>query len=83
MPGGRRVLDPPQAPARIEGRVSRSRPRASPSAGSSGKHRTPSQPTAAPQWPRRPTVDVHDPDGVRLQKLLAPPASARVGSART
>ena len=31
----------------------------------------PSQPTAVPQWPDRPTVDVHDPDGVRLQKLLA------------
>ena len=39
----------------------------------------PSQPTAVPQWPDRPTVDVHDPDGVRLQKLLA---SAGVGSRR-
>ena len=39
----------------------------------------PSQPTAAPQWPTRPPVDVHDPDGVRLQKLLA---AAGVGSRR-
>ena len=46
--------------------------------GSSGTTR-PSQPTAAPQWPGRPTVDVHDPDGVRLQKLLA---AAGVGSRR-
>ena len=38
-----------------------------------------SQPTQLP--PRRPaeTVDVHDPDGVRLQKLLA---AAGVGSRR-
>lgn len=46
--------------------------------GSSGSTR-PSQPTAAPQWPSRPKVDVHDPDGVRLQKLLA---AAGVGSRR-
>lgn len=46
--------------------------------GGSGSTR-PSQPTAAPQWPKRPTVDVHDPDGVRLQKLLA---AAGVGSRR-
>ncbi|MBP6994703.1 MAG: rRNA pseudouridine synthase [Phycicoccus sp.] len=39
----------------------------------------PSQPTAAPQWPSRPTRDVHDPDGIRLQKLLA---GAGVGSRR-
>lgn len=39
----------------------------------------PSQPTKAPQWPSRPTIDVHDPDGVRLQKLLA---AAGVGSRR-
>ena len=39
----------------------------------------PSQPTAPPQWPDRPAVDVHDPDGVRLQKLLA---AAGVGSRR-
>ena len=39
----------------------------------------PSQPTAPPQWPDRPSVDVHDPDGVRLQKLLA---AAGVGSRR-
>ena len=47
-----------------------------PQRGSSGNTK-PSQPTAAPQWPRRPAVDVHDPDGVRLQKLLA---AAGVGS---
>ncbi|MEO7423479.1 MAG: pseudouridine synthase [Ornithinibacter sp.] len=46
--------------------------------GGSGSTR-PSQPTAAPQWPTRPKVDVHDPDGVRLQKLLA---AAGVGSRR-
>ena len=38
-----------------------------------------SQPTAAPMWPRADEVDVHVPDGVRLQKLLA---SAGVGSRR-
>ena len=38
--------------------------------GGSGTTR-PSQPTAPPQWPDRPAVDVHDPEGVRLQKLLA------------
>jgi 23S rRNA pseudouridine2605 synthase len=52
--------------------------RGKPSRGSSGNTR-PSQPTAAPQWPNRPKVDVHDPDGVRLQKLLA---AAGVGSRR-
>ncbi len=49
-----------------------------PQRGGSGSTR-PSQPTAAPQWPSRPPVDVHDPDGVRLQKLLA---AAGVGSRR-
>ena len=49
-----------------------------PQRGSSGNTK-PSQPTAAPQWPSRPAVDVHDPDGVRLQKLLA---AAGVGSRR-
>ena len=38
-----------------------------------------SQPTRTPNEPQRPTVDVHDPDGVRLQKLLA---AAGVGSRR-
>ena len=52
--------------------------RGKPQRGSSGSTR-PSQPTAAPQWPSRPEVDVHDPDGVRLQKLLA---AAGVGSRR-
>ena len=40
----------------------------------------PSQPTRLPRQQDRPTVDVHDPDGVRLQKLLA---AAGVGSRRT
>jgi len=45
----------------------------------------PSQPTALPTAlpkarPTQPAVDVHDPDGVRLQKLLA---AAGVGSRRT
>lgn len=37
------------------------------------------QPTRLPERPRTPDVDVHDPEGVRLQKLLA---SAGVGSRR-
>ncbi len=40
----------------------------------------PSQPTRVPHETVRPAVDVHDPDGVRLQKLLA---AAGVGSRRT
>lgn len=39
-----------------------------------------SQPTRLPDRPAAPAVDVHDPDGVRLQKLLA---AAGVGSRRT
>jgi 23S rRNA pseudouridine2605 synthase len=39
----------------------------------------PSQPTALPRQKERPAVDVHDPEGVRLQKLLA---AAGVGSRR-
>ena len=39
----------------------------------------PSQPTKAPLWPRKPFVDVHDPEGTRLQKMLA---AAGVGSRR-
>lgn len=39
-----------------------------------------SQPTQLPKRPATPQVDVHDPDGVRLQKLLA---GAGVGSRRT
>jgi 23S rRNA pseudouridine2605 synthase len=39
----------------------------------------PSQPTKLPREKQRPPVDVHDPDGVRLQKLLA---AAGVGSRR-
>ncbi|NHA68464.1 pseudouridine synthase [Phycicoccus flavus] len=38
-----------------------------------------SQPTRTKPEPQRPVVDVHDPDGVRLQKLLA---AAGVGSRR-
>ncbi len=38
-----------------------------------------SQPTALPNRPKAKPVDVHDPDGVRLQKLLA---AAGVGSRR-
>ena len=38
-----------------------------------------SQPTKLPQRPALPPVDVHDPDGVRLQKLMA---AAGVGSRR-
>jgi len=39
----------------------------------------PSQPTRLPSRPQQPTVDVHDPEGVRLQKLMA---AAGVGSRR-
>lgn len=39
----------------------------------------PSQPTQPKAPPTRPDIDVHDPDGVRLQKLLA---AAGVGSRR-
>src|SRR6188472_2869744 len=48
--------------------------------GSSGTTK-PSQPTRLPERrePQAPRVDVHDPDGVRLQKLLA---AAGVGSRR-
>ena len=38
-----------------------------------------SQPTALPDRPRTKPIDVHDPDGIRLQKLLA---GAGVGSRR-
>ena len=52
-----------------------------PQRGSSGTTK-PSQPTRLPPQREKPTVkvDVHDPDGVRLQKLLA---AAGVGSRRT
>jgi 23S rRNA pseudouridine2605 synthase len=40
----------------------------------------PSQPTRLPRQQDRPATDVHDPDGVRLQKLIA---AAGVGSRRT
>ncbi len=39
----------------------------------------PSQPTRLPQRPDKPAVDVHDPDGIRLQKLMA---AGGVGSRR-
>ena len=39
----------------------------------------PSQPTKLPRETQKPAIDVHDPDGVRLQKLLA---GAGVGSRR-
>ncbi|MGL4178778.1 MAG: pseudouridine synthase [Dermatophilaceae bacterium] len=52
--------------------------RGSGSRGSTGNTR-PSQPTRPKAAPDRPAVDVHDPDGVRLQKLLA---AAGVGSRR-
>ena len=39
----------------------------------------PSQPTKLPRQTQTPSIDVHDPDGVRLQKLLA---GAGVGSRR-
>ena len=55
--------------------------RGAPQRGSSGTTK-PSQPTRLPPQREKPTVtvDVHDPDGVRLQKLLA---AAGVGSRRT
>jgi len=59
--------------------------------GSSGRRKDPpssrfagstkaSQPTRLPKRPEVPQVDVHDPEGVRVQKLLA---AAGVGSRRT
>ena len=59
------------------------RPRGAAGAGSGRARGTgttrPSQPTRSKSEPQRPVVDVHDPDGVRLQKLLA---AAGVGSRR-
>ena len=49
-----------------------------PQRGSSGTTKR-SQPTRIPREAARPDVDVHDPDGIRLQKLLA---AAGVGSRR-
>jgi 23S rRNA pseudouridine2605 synthase len=49
-----------------------------PQRGSSGTTKR-SQPTRVPRERQEPQVDVHDPDGVRLQKLLA---AAGVGSRR-
>ncbi|KRE41503.1 pseudouridine synthase [Knoellia sp. Soil729] len=55
-----------------------------PGAGGAGRARgvgttKKSQPTGLPNRPKQAKVDVHDPDGIRLQKLLA---SAGVGSRR-
>ncbi|WP_299445075.1 pseudouridine synthase [uncultured Phycicoccus sp.] len=58
----------------------RGRPTAGPQQRARGTGTTrPSQPTQTKREPVRPGTDVHDPDGVRLQKLLA---AAGVGSRR-
>ena len=70
----------PHKPSTTGGRTG-SRSAGAPQRGSSGTTK-PSQPTRLPPQREKPTVevDVHDPDGVRLQKLLA---AAGVGSRRT
>ena len=71
-------------PPRSRGASGRQRPERSagsgrPQRGSTGTTKQ-SQPTGVPRrQPAQPVVDVHDPDGVRLQKLLA---AAGVGSRR-
>ena len=74
-PDGARKRSPEGTPGRSAQRDG------SPQRGSSGTTK-PSQPTRLPPQRDRPAakVDVHDPDGVRLQKLLA---AAGVGSRRT
>ena len=84
-------MTPPQnrrgGPAKKSGASGSGRGPASggrPGAGGGGRARgvgttKKSQPTGLPNRPKQPKVDVHDPDGVRLQKLLA---SAGVGSRR-
>jgi 23S rRNA pseudouridine2605 synthase len=68
------------------GRGAGSGARSGPGAGAAGAGRSrgvgttkKSQPTGLPHRPKQPKIDVHDPDGIRLQKLLA---SAGVGSRR-
>src|SRR5665647_689559 len=74
----RRTTGAPRAAASRSGAPQRGN---APQRGSSGTTK-PSQPTRLPPQREKPTVavDVHDPDGVRLQKLLA---AAGVGSRRT
>ena len=84
-------MTPPQnrrgGPAKKSGASGSGRGPASggrPGAGGGGRARgvgttKKSQPTGLPNRPKQPKVDVHDPDGVRLQTLLA---SAGVGSRR-
>ena len=73
----RRTTGAPRAGASRTGAPQRGN---APQRGSSGTTK-PSQPTRLPPQREKPTVavDVHDPDGVRLQKLLA---AAGVGSRR-
>lgn len=52
--------------------------RPQPDRGTSGRSRQ-GQPDLAPQPPQAPTIDVHDPEGTRLQKVLA---AAGIGSRR-
>lgn len=54
------------------------RPRRQPDRGTTGRSRT-GQPDLAPREKPEPQIDVHDPDGIRLQKVLA---GAGVGSRR-
>ena len=77
-PARRRTTGAPGAGAPRSGAPQRGN---APQRGSSGTTK-PSQPTRLPPQREKPTVavDVHDPDGVRLQKLLA---AAGVGSRRT
>lgn len=73
-PGG------PQGAPRGTGPKKPPRPgrRPQPDRGTTGRSRK-GQPDLAPEPPRLPTIDVHDPEGTRLQKVLA---AAGVGSRR-
>ena len=65
-PGG------PQGAPRGKGPKKPPRPgrRPQPDRGTSGRSRQ-GQPQLAPEPPQAPTIDVHDPQGTRLQKVLA------------
>lgn len=66
-----------RGPSRGKGAPGR-RPRRQPDRGTTGRSR-PGQPDLAPPERKVPTIDVHDPAGTRLQKVLA---AAGVGSRR-
>lgn len=78
-PRNRRPGDSSQGAPRGSGPRKPIRPRGrQPERGTAGRSR-PGQPDLAPPEPQLPTIDVHDPEGTRLQKVLA---AAGVGSRR-